>query len=226
MTAWLRTRWIELGRQFYGWVFSWVFFGLFTVGALLLLASLTCWKGSLSTTDKVTLFVGLLTGGIIWWQGKLLYRQLAYGTVLDLYKEWNSEAMLETRRNAWSLEKEVPNPDSIEDVLEFLEKVSTLQRDKYITRQLIWDTFGWYIGRYHFYCKSIIEDLRVKWTPKYDPTLYQDLEAFYSILLKLDAEARNEKRKPGSEPISTKDIEEEYRQTRRMFISSEVEENH
>lgn len=66
----------------------------------------------------------------------------------------------------------------------------------------------------------------MKWTPKYDPTLYQDLEAFYSILLKLDAEARNEKRKPGSEPISTKDIEEEYRQTRRMFIASEVEENH
>ena len=225
MASWVRTRWIELGRWFYGWV-GWVFFSLFTVGALFLLASLTCWQGFLSTTDKVALFAGLLTGAIIWWQGKLLNRQLAYGTVLDLYKEWSSETMLGTRRNAWNLEKEVPNPGSIEDVLEFLEKVSTLERDKYITRNLIWDTFGWYIGRYYFYCKNVIEDLRVKWTPKYDPTLYQDLEAFYPILLKLDVDARNGKRKSGSGMISTADIEEEYRQTRKMFITSEVEENH
>jgi hypothetical protein len=209
-----RTGWSEINRWLYGPGVVWIFSTFFVLGAVLLLASLTWCKALLSTTDKVALSAALLTAAIIWWQGQLVNRQLAYGTVLDLYKEWNSEGMLKMRRNAWNPEKEVPNSENVEGVLEFLEKVSTLERDRYITRELVWDTFGWYVGRYFFYCKEEIERLRTKWTHRYDPTLYQDLEKFYCRLLALEAKQRNLKRH---------EIEEEYNQTRKKFILSEVE---
>jgi len=148
----------------------------------------------------------------VWWQGYLLARQLAYSTVLDLDKEWNSAEMLERRSAAWTLAEERPNPATIEDVLEFLEKVSTLERHRYISRRLIWDTFGWYVGRYFFYCRDAIKDLRLKWTGKSDPTLYCDLERFYGSLVKFEAEERN---------LKVEEIEKEYHDMRGKFILSE-----
>jgi hypothetical protein len=166
----------------------------------------------LNAEGKATLFSGLVAAAVVWWQGHLLARQLAYGTVLDLYKEWNSSTMVEARRKAWVVAEEGPNPETIEDVLEFLEKVSTLERDKYISRRLIWDTFGWYIGRYFFYCKDAIKDLRTYWTGKSDPTLYCDLERFYESLIKFEAEKRN---------LKVEDIEKEYHDTKGKFVRAE-----
>lgn len=203
----------ELRRWLDGRATHWIFDAFFIIGTMLLLISLTWCKTLLSTADKVVLFAGLLTAAVVLWQGQLLNRQLAYGTVLDLYKEWNAETMLVTRNGAWNSDKEVPNPDTIEAVLEFLEKVSTLERDRYITRQLVWDTFGWYIGRYFFYCKEEIERLRTKWTHRYDPTLYQDLQGFYDRLLEFEAKQRN---------LGKQEIEDEYQRTRKMFILSEI----
>lgn len=97
--------------------------------------------------------------------------------------------------------------------MEFLEKVSTLERDRYITRQLVWDTLGWYIGRYFFYCKEEIERLRTKWTHRYDPTLYQDLQRFYDRLLEFEGKQKN---------LGKQEIEDEYQRTRKMFILSEI----
>jgi len=187
-------------------------------------SSVACGKPNLSQSDRVALFVGLFGGAVVWWQGYLITTQMILGTVVDLYKEWNSEHMLEKRSDAWTNEE--PNPETIEGVLEFMEKVSTLQRNRFVTQRLIWDTFGWYLGRYYFYSKNIIEHLRTKWTPQHDPTLYQDLERFYPILLRLEVEQRNEKRKPGSRPLTSTDIENEYRQTRKMFVESEIGGNH
>ncbi len=84
------------------------------------------------------------------------------------------------------------------DFLEFLEKVSTLERDRYITRHLIWDTFGWYVCRYYYYCRKDIDDLRRKWTNGSNPTLYQDLQHFYDRLIAIEAQERN---------LKVKDIE-------------------
>src|SRR5258708_18359324 len=137
---------------------SWFFLASFLFVAWLLVAAFKLDKPSLNPTDTVTLAVGLLmgaggllTGAVVWWQGYLITKQMVLNAVTDLYKEWNSEEMLEKRRLAWSNGN--PNPHTIEDVLEFLEKVSSLEKKRFITRQLIWDTFGWYIGRYYFYCK-------------------------------------------------------------------------
>jgi hypothetical protein len=200
----------------------WLFLVGFTSGIFLLTTSLTLNKPSLSTTDKVALFVGLLAGAMVWWQGQLIARQMVLSAVIDLYRDWNSQDMIEKRKAAWA--NEGPNPNSIEDVLEFLEKVSTLAKNRFVTHQLVWDTFGWYIGRYYFYSKNVIQDLRRKWSIRVDPTLYQDLEELYFLLLDLEAEQRNEKRDPGTELLTTKDIETEYNRTRRMFISSEIGE--
>jgi hypothetical protein len=193
---------------------SWIFFAAFAFGVCSLFSSICFRKPLLSLSDKVALSVGMLGAAIVWWQGYLIAGQIVLGTVVDLYKEWNSEDMLGN-----------PNPETIEEVLEFLEKVSTLQKNRFVTRELVWDTFGWYLGRYFFYCKSVIEHLRREWTREYDPTLYQDLEKFYPKLLRLEVEQRNEKMKAGSKRLTPSDVEADYQHTRRKFIKSEVGES-
>jgi len=207
----MRKLWLRFRRQLPGSGLYWIFSLVYFPGWVLLLSSF-CGYPELKAEEKATLFAGLLAAGIVWWQGHLLARQLAYSTVLDLSKEWNSAEMLERRSAAWILTKESPNPETVEGVLEFLEKVSTLERDRYISRRLIWDTFGWYIGRYFYYCKDAIKDLRIYWTGKSDPTLYCDLERFYGSLIKFEAEERN---------LKVEEIEKEYHDTRGKFILAE-----
>lgn len=204
--------------------FYWIFSIAICSGTLILLSGVALGKPELSTTDKVALFAGLLAAAVVWWQGHLIARQMVLGSVMDLYKEWNSVDMLESRKAAWT--KEGPDPNEIEYVLEFLEKVSTLEKNRFVTRQLVWDTFGWYIGRYCFYCKNEIQRLRFKWTHKGDQTLYQDLDVFYDRLLITELQERNQKRRGESDLLTKEDIETEFQQTRKMFIASERREHY
>jgi hypothetical protein len=207
----MRKLWMRVRRWFPGHGLYFCFALVFLAGGVVLLSSLLgCVH--LKTDEIITLFSGLLTGGVVWWQGHLLARQLAYGTVLELCKEWNSNEMIEKRSAAWIVAKEGPNPETIEEVLEFLEKVSTLERDRYISRRFIWDTFGWYVGRYFYYCREEIQNLRTYWTGKEDRTLYCDLERFYARLIEFEAGERN---------LEPKAIEEEYYNTRGKFIKAE-----
>jgi len=66
--------------------------------------------------------------------------------------------------------------------------------------------------RYFTYCKNEIEILRDKWTNQYDPTLYQDLQGLYKLLL--DKEARSR----GTTPA---EVERELDNKRRLFIQTE-----
>ena len=207
----MRIYWRRFQRWLLGHRTDCAFFLMFLLGVVLLVSPFFGWI-EMNWEARAALFSGLLAGAVVWWQVYLLVRQLAYGTVLELYKEWTSSEMLERRRRAWILDKEAPNPKTIEDVLEFLEKVSTLERDRYITTSLIWDTFGWYVGRYFFYCQETIKDLRIYWTLKNDQTLYSDLEQCYNRLLKFEAAKRN---------LEIKTIEEEYHNTRGKFIQAE-----
>jgi hypothetical protein len=212
MSLWTRSYgfWCRFRRWVAGQsLVFWFFLAPFAFGLILLISSATLKTPCFSEADKVALSVGLFGGAVVWWQGYLITRQMVLGAVIDLYKEWNSEDMLEKRSAAWT--SDGPDPHTIEDVLEFLEKVSTLQKNRFVTRQLVWDTFGWYIGRYYFYCIKTIDELRKNWTPKGDPTLYQDLEKFYPILVRLEVEQRNEKAKSGCRFLTPADIEEEYR---------------
>jgi hypothetical protein len=173
----------------------------------------------LSTTDKVTLFAGLLAGAIVWWQGHLIRRQMELATISDLDREWNSEEMRKKRRVAWYGSD--PDPSTIEDVLEFLEKVSTLEKEKFVPRGLIWDTFGWYMWRYYFYCREVISSLRSRWAPSNpDNTLYQDLEEFYPQMLCMELSERNCKQRDNNK-LTNSDVEKELDETKEEFVKFE-----
>lgn len=207
----MRIYWRRFQRWLPGHRIDGFFFLLFLLGVGLFLSP---FFGCIAMNweARAALFSGLLAAGVVWWQVYLLVRQLAYGAVLELEREWNSGEMLAKRRLAWIVNKESPNPEEVEGVLEFLEKVSTLERDKYVTREFVWDTFGWYISRYFFYCRDTIKELRTYWTGKSDPTLYCDLERLYGRLIQFEADRRN---------LEVSAIEEEYHNTRGKFIKAE-----
>jgi hypothetical protein len=194
------------------------FLSLFLVCAAGIVLSILHWA-CLRPSDGATLFAGLLAAAIVWWQGYLIKgqmelqaRQMELQAIIDLHKEWNSTEMIENRRRAWN-DRNQADKFRIEDVLEFLEKVSTFERRGAISAELVWDTFGWYVWRYYHYSAEVIGDLRKEWTPKKpDPTLYQDLEVLYDKLLKQEI---------GRRGLTERDAKEELDMTREKFITSE-----
>lgn len=197
---------------------------------LFLFMCVTCFAGivlsitgvaGLKVSDGATLFAGLLATGIIWWQGHLIKQQMQLQAIIELDKEWNSREMLEKRRGAWNDRNET-DESRIEDVLEFLEKVSTFEKNGVISEDLIWDTFGWYVWRYYQYNNEVIRELRKEWTPKeVDLTLYQDLEALCGKLLNREIEERNKKKSRGHPILTEQDVRQELDITREKFIASE-----
>jgi hypothetical protein len=173
----------------------------------------------LGPAEKTTLFVGLVASAVVGLQAYLIKRQVLFGTTVELYREWTSEEMLRKRKAAWSGGE--PNPDAIEDVLEFLEKVATFEKERFISRGLIWDTFGWYMSRYYFYCQDVIRDRRSCWAPDHpDNTLYQDVQELYPKLLRIELAERDCKRGKDRK-LTEKDVEKELGATKAKFIKSE-----
>ena len=120
-----------------------------------------------------------------------------------------------------------PDVENVEGVLEFLEKVSTFEKQRVISADLIWDTFGWYVSRYHYYNKDVIADLRKKWVQneddpnRVDPTLYMDLEALADELLKQDVKKRNKRKAKRQANLTTDDVKKEFEATKIQFINYE-----
>src|SRR5580704_16784109 len=112
----------------------------------------------------ITGAVGLIAAGVIWWQAKLLKRQIALSTFLELDKEWNSDAMIETRKEVrradgtWNLSR-------LEGVLEFFEKLSMLERTKALNEEDVFDsTLIWHLARYYLFSRAQIVRMRTeKW---------------------------------------------------------------
>lgn len=166
----------------------------------------------LKPSDAVTLFAGLLAAAIVWWQGHLIRQQMQLQAIIELDKEWNSREMLESRAAAWNGTNEA-NKYKVERVLEFLEKVSTFQKDNVISVDLVWDTFGWYLWRYCFYCSSVIDELRNDWTPNHpDITLYCDLQDLWKKLLAYEIQKRN---------LTDEAVKDELALTKEKFIAAE-----
>lgn len=187
------------------------------VGIIMSIFHVGCFKPS----DGATLFAGLLAAAIVWWQGYLIQQQMQLQAVIDLDREWNSKEMLENRKSAWTNQHEV-DKNNIDRVLEFLEKVSTLEKNGVISADLVWDTFGWYIWRYHRYCSSAIDELRRDWTPKApDPTLYKDLQDLCKKLTKQEVDNRNANIGKGGTVLSLQDMMNELDMTKKKFIDSE-----
>src|SRR5260370_40145475 len=98
--------------------------------------------GDLRPSEGAVIFGGLLAFAIVWWQGYLIKEQMQLQALIELDKEWNSTEMLRKRHEAWAADTVSVVKDKIEPVLEFLEKVSTLEKRNVVAAELIWDTFG------------------------------------------------------------------------------------
>jgi hypothetical protein len=176
------------------------------------------WATTLSAIGTVIAAVATLAAaGAVFYQAKLLRKQIQLQGLLELDMEWNSEDMVEKRSCAWT-EANDPNLDEVEGVLEFLEKVSSLQQSRMLQAKLIWDlALGWYLIRYFHYCRDVIEELRRKHTLMRDPTLYEDLETLYGKLLRLEAKNRSRR----GEPVTEAKICQELDAKRKEFAESE-----
>ena len=166
--------------------------------------------------------IAAITARFAYNQANLLKKQIQLQAILDLDREWNFEEMMETRASVWT-DDHRPKEDKIEDLLEFLEKVSSLEERGIIDPDLIWDTFGWYMIRYYRYCAPVIEDvLRRRWTHKPDPTLYQDLQSLYEKLVEREARERS-KKMPKQEHLTREDVEKELDdpEIKQRFVDSE-----
>lgn len=161
----------------------------------------------------IALVVSIVAAIFAYYQARLVQKQIQLQAILDLDREWRSEEMRQKRRSCWRDDYH-PDEATLENVLEFLEKVSSFEEQKVIQLRFIWDTLGWYIIRYYHYCRNAIEILRGGWTHQPDQTLYQDLEALYN---KLVHEEAKERRVHSADVIGELDDEK----LRRKFIESE-----
>lgn len=161
----------------------------------------------------IAIIVSTVAALFAYYQAQLLKKQIQLQASIDLDKEWRSGEMLQKRSSFWS-EEGHPDQDRAEDVLEFLEKVSSFEEHEIIECRLVWDTLGWYMVRYHHYCRNVIEILREMWTHRPDHTLYQDLEKLSDKLVREEANNRG---------ISADVVEKELddAELRKKFVESE-----
>ena len=156
-----------------------------------------------------TLLIGLITADVIWWQGFLIKRQIAFSTFIEFDKEWNS--LLELR-------KHVREPDgswdvsNLEGVLEFFEKIASFRIAGVIDFELIYNsTLGWYAARYWVFAREG-DQIRQLREEIWKDFVYGDLEQFYKEFLD---------REVGPEEEKQKDWETKSKETEATFWAQE-----
>lgn len=134
-----------------------------------------------AATTHATLVVGLIAADVVVWQGYLIKRQLAFSTYLDLDKEWNSDEMIEARKNVHALDSEEWDHSRLEAILEFFEKVASMFKLSGDMPFVYQSTLGWYAVQYFLFAREHgqIEYLRKLWQDH----LYQDIEDFYMFYI-------------------------------------------
>lgn len=165
----------------------------------------------------IALIVSAVAAGFAYYQAQLLKKQIQLQAIMDLDREWRSNEMLQERSSFWSAEGH-PDQDRAEDVLEFLEKVSSFEEGGIIECRLVWDTLGWYMVRYHHYCQNVIEILRERWTHRRDHTLYQDLEKLSDKLLREEANKQRISADAVQEELDDKDLRKKFVESERSLI--------
>ncbi len=156
-----------------------------------------------------TLLVGLITAGVVWWQGSLIKKQIQFQSFIELDKEWNLRDMVETRETAFNKEKKEYDLYRLEGILEFLEKFASFKKAGVLDMNLIYNSnIGWYASRYYFFNKHNIATLRKQWKDN----LYQDLEDLYEEYLALELKNSDKTRES---------YEKDMESTRKEFIEDE-----
>jgi hypothetical protein len=179
---------------------------LIAAGALWLLHALACQQWD----RAAILLVGLITAGVVWWQGGLIKAQIQFQSFIELDKEWNSPEMLETREKAFNKTTKQYDLFKLEGILEFLEKFASFRKAGVLDMNLIYNSnIGWYAIRYYFFNVTNIGILREKWK---DDSLYEDMKDLYLEYLALEVGRSTEKRQA---------FEKELEATRDQFIRNE-----
>jgi len=165
----------------------------FVVNALVLVA-IGAAVGSQRCEVAATLLIGLITADVIWWQGFLIKRQLAFSTFIEFDKEWNSPEVLEIR-------KQVREPNgswdvsNLEGVLEFFEKLASFKIAGVVDFELIYNsTLGWYASRYWLFAREGDQIRRLR-EEIWKDFVYGDLEEFYKEFLNREVGREDEKQK-------------------------------
>ena len=183
-------------------IFALIFFAFsaFSFGILLSGKNASDWLTAFITfyLAIATILLAITTAIVIWWQGQQLKRQLELQVITELYNEWNKDKMCKARCTLCSIlppdgvitnfEGDILN--KVENVIEFLERIASYYNNEVLTRDLVWDTFSFYIMRYYFYTHKAIKAIEKKWGD--DKTLYCDLNALSEDLMKLEDETERE----------------------------------
>jgi hypothetical protein len=165
----------------------------------------------------IAIVVSLLAAWFALNQALLLKKQIQLQAIIDFDREWRSQEMRSKRSSLWT-DGGHPDENKVEDILEFLEKVSSFEQRGIIQYHLLWDTLGWYIVRYHHHCRNAIEILRDKWTHKRDPTLYQDLEELSAKLTREEASQRGISEDEVRRELDDEDLRKRFIESERALI--------
>lgn len=175
-----------------------------TFSAFLLFISATHQKAWDSATTFATLFVGSVAADVIFWQGYLIKRQLAFSTYLELDREWNSDDMIKARKLVHAPKSENWDQSRLEGILEFLEKVASMFQLSGDVPFVYESTLGWYAAQYFLFAREHgqIDYLRTLW----QDNLYTDVEKFYRFYIKREAGwSRKAQRNWEAKRLSTED---------------------
>lgn len=154
------------------------------VAALTGLAFAICFR---SWDAAATLLAGFLAVGVVWWQGSLIKRQLAFSTFIELDKEWNSEEMVETRKNVRDPQDQ-RDISRLEGALEFFEKMASFWLTGVLDTDLVCNsTLGWYAAHYYLFAREHGKIEHLRGPDVWNDYVYGDLERLYKKYLTREA---------------------------------------
>jgi hypothetical protein len=166
----------------------------------------------------LALVTSIAAAAFVWTQTRLLRSQNQMQALLELDSRWDSDRMQDLRHR-WAedelrsrLSEEDRDLVSLETLMEFLETFATLEEQRILDAELVWDsTIGWHAVRYYFYNNENgnIGRLRDKWL---DSTLYQNLGFLWGRYIKVETKVRG---------IVEGELVKQIRDTKVKFLEAE-----
>ena len=117
---------------------------------------------------------------------------------LELRKEFDGSLISDRKLLAQQLLDNKPHEEINEPVPNFFEDMGMLLRRDYLDREMIWDTFSYYVTRWWSSLKAYIAKER---TDKGDDTLFKDLEYLVETMYR-DEMMKRRKTRTELEPTS------------------------
>jgi hypothetical protein len=118
--------------------------------------------------------------------------QLRMQFFLELRKQFDGPLVSERKLLAHKLKSAAPHAEINEPVLDFFEDLGMLVRRDYVDREMVWDTFSYYVKGWWGACKDYITRERID--KGGDATLFTDFgnlaEMMYAVEMKKTGQPR------------------------------------